>query len=426
MMITFLGRLGYAVVLVCLITSFATAVAKDKDDDDNIAITTNQADLPRSAARQSSYPPPGTPEYPGLCPYRGHIGYYQCKEVTAIDHGKSVTGCPGKQLYLSGGNCYSCPDGYKRANITRKMAGDPKACTKRGWGKDPKPATYVREATIGCADGQFEYKGNCKTCPAHTRRDHFAMFDSGKCTVDKEYRCNAGLTLHKSAPKNKFDHFKNWIGLKYKKYCGEPFNLNTYSLEVMASEANKKLAEAIIRFGVKMAKDDPETRDKVARFKQAVKDHELRTAYDILQSFDEFIYLQDAASEGQQFAVSVGVGFDGSAGIGYSYEIGLAYEFGSRQLKWYQSHGLSKGISLSYDGAIGVGVWGGSFTTGYSQGYIVSADSYGFGVWSDYYTPKRADGLNQPHFIGLTGTFGGGAGAEIGEYNEVYTKVESL
>lgn len=423
----FTHRYTSAVVLVCLLVTIASATAKDKDEkDDNIVITTNQASLPRSAASQSSYPPPGTPEYPGLCAYRGHIGYYQCKEVKATDHGKATYGCPGKQDYLSDGACYRCPDGYKRANITRKMAGDPKACTKRGWGKDPKPATFVRDATFGCAKGQFKHKGNCKSCPQHTTRMHVAMFDSGKCKVDEDYRCNAGLTLHKSAPLNRFDHLKNWMGLKYKKYCGEPFNLNTYSLEVMASEPNKKLAEAIIRFGVKMAKDDPATKDKVARFKQAVKDHELQTAYAILQSFDEFTYLQDAASEGQQFAVSVGVGFDGSAGIGYSYEIGLAYEFGSRQLKWYQSHGLSKGISLSYDGAIGVGVWGGSFATSYSQGYIVSADSYGFGVWSDYYTPKRADGLNQPHFIGLTGTFGGGVGAEIGEYNEVYTKVEAF
>lgn len=412
-----------AVLFACLMAAFTMASAKGGDDD-NVVISTNQANLPRSAARQSSYPPPGTPEHPGLCPYRGHIGYYQCKEVEATDHGKPEYGCPGKQVYLSDGNCYRCPEGYKRANITRKMAGDPKACTKRGWGKDPKPATYVGKAAAGCADGQFKHKGNCKSCPDHTSRKHVAMFDSGTCKVEKDYRCNAGLTLHKSAPLNKFDHLKNWAGLKYKKFCGEPFDLNLYSAEVMASEANKKIAEAIIRFGVKMANDDRATREKVARFKQAIRNKQLDTAYAILKGFDEYVLLEQAATEAQQFSISVGIGGDGSAGIGYSYEKGLAIDVGQRRLKKYQAHGLSKGFSLSIDGAIGVGVWKGEFASGYAQGYVVSFDSYGVGVWSDYYTPKRPDGLNQPHLIGLSGTFGAGVGFEIGEYNEVYTKVE--
>jgi len=46
-------------------------------------------------------------------------------------------------------------------------------------------------------------------------------------------------------------------------------------------------------------------------------------------------------------------------------------------------------------------------------------------VWTDYYTPNRADGLNQPHLIGLTGSFGVGYSLEIGEYNEVYTELST-
>ena len=111
------------------------------------------------------------------------------------------------------------------------------------------------------------------------------------------------------------------------------------------------------------------------------------------------------------------------------HEYGIGYDIGKRQAKKYQSYGLTKGVSVAADGSITVGLWAGEFKTGYAQGYVVSFPvgwgiDGGVGIWSDYYTPKRADGLNQPHFIGLTASFGVGSGFEIGEYNEVWTKVK--
>ncbi len=412
------GRTCFAILALLLATVLGAAPAAAADDDD-IYIAADSAKLPRSSNARNGHVPLGTPEYPGLCPYRGHAGKYRCVEVKATDH--APYGCKGKQIYLSGGACYSCPDGYKRANILRKMAGDPKACTKRGFGKDPKPATYVRPAK--CGKGQFKHDGRCKSCLARTKRVHLAGLDSGVCKVDEKFHCNAGLTLHKSAPTNVFSHAGNWLGLKHRKYCGEPFNLNAYFLEAAASEANKLVIEALVRFGWKMAGDDPETQRKVRDFKQAIEAGKLSAAYDTLGSFNEFALLERAASEAQKFAVTVGVTGNGAAGIGYDYEYGLAVDVGTRKLKKYQTHGLSKGVSFVVSGGISVGASAGKFETGYQQGFTVNASGVGVGMWSDYYTPRRADRLNQPHLVGISASFGAGAGVEIGDYHEVYTKV---
>jgi len=420
-------RLNIEVVCVFLLVLFSSNIFAKGEK--STAIKIDSVNLPRSAV-SSSLIPLGTPEYPGLCKYRGHVGKYQCYKVKATQHGKTKkTACKGKQLYLSGGKCFECPNGYKRANFTRKMEGDPKACTKRGWGKQTKSATLKRSAYLGCPDGQFKEKGKCYSCPARTSRKHFAGIDSGYCNVEKEFRCNAGLTLHKSAPKNILSHAGNWLGLKHKKYCGQPFSLSLYSAEIVASEANKLIAQALISFGVKVAKNDTATKRKVANLKEAIKDKRLKEAYDILQSFDEFSLLEQAAYEGQQLVISVGVVGDGSIGFGANVEAGIAIDIGRKKLLFYRAHGVTKGFSAGYDVGINLGVWAGSFQTGYSQGYVVSGEfvgGAGLAVWSDYYTPKRPDGLNQPHLMGITATASQGYGFEIGEYNEVWTKVGEL
>lgn len=101
------------------------------------------------------------------------------EKVPAINLGKAQKGCKGKQIYLSRGSCYSCPKGYKRYSPTRKMT-HPKACTKRGWGKQTVKAKYKWEAN-GCAKGAFKHKGYCKKCPAGSKRIHAAGLDTGYC-----------------------------------------------------------------------------------------------------------------------------------------------------------------------------------------------------------------------------------------------------
>ena len=89
--------------------------------------------------------------------------------------------CSGKQIYLSGGSCYSCPNGYRRYSPTRKMT-HPKACTQRGWGRKTTKAKYAWELN-GCQKGEFKYKGYCMKCPSGTERIHAAGLDTGMCRI---------------------------------------------------------------------------------------------------------------------------------------------------------------------------------------------------------------------------------------------------
>jgi hypothetical protein len=441
----------FFILIFCLCNLLFINTAMAKKDD--FIIKTDSLDLPRttSATRSSSGDeveiiPLGTPEFPGLCRYRGHVGKYQCKEVTAEKHGRYS--CKGKNVIYSKvdgvGACYSCPDGYGRASLTRKM-NHPKACEKHQKGKNAYTSATKLFDLVKCSDGQFKHKGYCKSCPAKTNRKHVAGLDSGKCKVEKEYRCNAGLKLHKSAPKNIWDRGGNWLGLKHKKYCGLPFDLKAYAEEIVASDSNTEVLRAMVTLGDALGAASNAGTDRFKNMKKAIKKKRLNEAFNLLNQFPEFQALknsitssQDAFSESgadrANFTITIGVGVDGSFVFGGNYEKGIAYDFTTGGLKYYQSYGLTKGISISVDGAVNVGIWKGAFVDSYSQGYTLgvpvmqigysgSAD-LGLGVWSDYYTPKRADGLNQPHFVGITGLFGVGAGFEIGEYSEVWTDVK--
>ncbi|MFK8049532.1 MAG: hypothetical protein AB8B81_13995 [Halioglobus sp.] len=388
----------------------------------------------------SDYPALGVAEFPGLCKYRGHIGKYQCLEVKAKKH--RLYSCKGKNLHYSKVKgvkaCYSCPRGYSRYSPTRKMD-HKKACTLRQPGKNK----YSKAKKIGtlvskCGKGQFKYKGSCHSCPKKTKRKHVAGLDSGYCKVEKPYRCNKGLTLHKSNPVSVLDRLGNVAGLKHRKYCGIPFNLKQYGKDIIDSEENKAVIVALRDLGKAMSKKNKSTKKKMKRFKKAVKDSRLQDAYDIVVGFDEYDDLKSLLSKpggsastvgnaGRQFSISLGHVVDVSLGIGASWEWGIALDFSEMKIKRYRSYTNSKGLSAGGDGGVTIGIWKGAFKSGAAQGYVgaVSAGvaGGGAGIWSDYYTPKRSDGSNQPHFVGISITGGVGAGFEIGEYGEVYTEV---
>jgi hypothetical protein len=105
------------------------------------------------------------------------------KQVKAKKYKKAKVGCEGKQVYRSGTKCYSCPNGYKRAKLSRKMT-HPEACMERGAGfnKDTTKAQSVWGAN-GCPRYQFKYKGYCWKCPKDTKRKQIAGLDSGYCKV---------------------------------------------------------------------------------------------------------------------------------------------------------------------------------------------------------------------------------------------------
>ena len=114
--------------------------------------------------------------------YFPESGSAKPKQVAAKKIRKAQPGgCKGKQIYLSGGSCYACPDGYRRYSPTRKMT-HAKACTQRGWGTKKVKAKYVWESN-GCRKGEFKHKGYCKKCPKNTKRIHAAGLDTGYCRV---------------------------------------------------------------------------------------------------------------------------------------------------------------------------------------------------------------------------------------------------
>ncbi len=439
-----------AIFLIYTLLFVHSAIAAD-----SFKIKKDSLDLPRtySGARNASSNeeveiiPLGTAEFPGLCKYRGHVGKYQCKNVTPKK--ESRYSCKGKGVYYSKINgtkyCYTCPDGYKRASVTRKM-NHPKACEKHQKGKnDYAPAEGRVRNVDGCGEGEFRHKGFCKSCPAKTKRKHIAGMDSGKCRVEKQYRCNAGLSLHKSAPKNIWERGGNWLGLKHKKYCGLPFDLKAYFEEIIESDANTLVLRGIVSLGNGLANATGAAKTKVENIRKAIKRKKLQEAYDLLTEFEEFEALKEGIKDSNEafeesgearkkFAITIGFVTDGSIIAGGNYEFGIAYDVSSGSFKKYKSYGLTKGVSVAIDGAITVGIWKGEFVDSYAQGYTlgIPVASFGYsgtidgglGVWSDYYTPKRADGLNQPHFVGVTGSFGAGSGFEIGEYAEVWTDVK--
>ncbi len=105
------------------------------------------------------------------------------KKIAAVKIRKAKKGCKGKQIYLSSGACYACPNGYRRYSPTRKMT-HPKACTERGLGRDTIKAKYMWQAN-GCKKGQFKHKGYCKVCPEGSKRIHVAGLDTGYCKVQR-------------------------------------------------------------------------------------------------------------------------------------------------------------------------------------------------------------------------------------------------
>ncbi len=371
-----------------------------------------------------------------LCPDKGAEGEELCLKMPAIDRGKFNFACKGGQLYLSDGNCYRCPDGYKRSNVTRKMKGDPMACEKRGFNTQEYTRATLERDAFGCAPGQFQHKSRCKSCPSGFDRNHILGFDEGACDVPKDRQCLGELRPAKRPPENLIGRLGNWAGLRSRKLCAPPFDINLFAIQAVI-KVGEPLVFAVGSFAYKMATDDRETKDKVARIKADLKARRLKQALANIKTFDEFPHLVRAAQAAGMFSLTFGFGVDASALAGLNYEIGLAVDVASqvdggepKLLKFYQATGLSKGAALSADGGFVVGTWGGRVETEYSQGYVAGVGSiplppplppadFGVGVWTTYYTPE--DG--QPRLLGLTGNVGMGAGFELAEYNEVYTKV---
>lgn len=127
-------------------------------------------------------------DHPQACQKRG-LPQHKYARAKYVGKARPIAGCPGKEVYRSDGGCYSCPKGFKRASVARKMT-HAQACQERGLPEH----TYTRAErlfnldtnVLPCPNGQFAHKGYCKSCPAGTLRFHYLGLDTGYCIAKDE------------------------------------------------------------------------------------------------------------------------------------------------------------------------------------------------------------------------------------------------
>ena len=414
-------------------------------------------------------PPPAENQQDRLCPGKGAEGEEPCLKVAAIEHEKAQVGCPGARnylslgqcyscpkgyrrtnplrvmshpqacqkekafkpakltskrpflagctgldIYLSEGRCYQCPEGYKRAHPTNKMANNPRACKLKR-----RPNTYTKAKSpvpmaLGCPAGQFAHQGMCKSCPEGSKRNHVAGFDTGNCRVPIENQCLGSLLPAQLAPAND----DQWEADKGgHKGCAPPFDINAAALSVLQADNSIKIKSALLNLANVL---------KSPAFMNALKSKNWHDAWFKLNQIDEFHQLIEMVRETGHRSISVGGGQDLSLGAGMATEMGFAIDLVDMKFKIYQAKAHTKGVSIGWDRSFSIGVWKGAFTTSYSQGYVIDLHLLlggNAGVWFSYYDPARPEDERGPEKIGITVGIGGGGGIEVGEYNQVTTQI---
>lgn len=195
------------------------------------------------------------------------------------------------------------------------MAGDPRACEKRGFNtQEYKPATLERDA-FGCPAGQFTHDGRCKTCPANTRRMHLAGLDNGRCKVDKASECMGDMRLAKRPPNNFIEKLGNLVAIRSEKVCAPRFDTKAFALAAV-DDVGAPLLTAVKTLARRLSGNDAATKKK------------LDEALETLLSFEAFGLLVEAASEAHDFSISVGFARDGSVGVGTNAGVGFSLEIG--------------------------------------------------------------------------------------------------
>ena len=105
--------------------------------------------------------------------------------VNAIEVGPAQKwGCKGRNVYFTphdGGQCWSCPDGYRRTATPIWKAN---SCNKRGLSRKTVNASFVRSA-YGCGAGEFHRGKSCYRCPRNTRKiSALGVNPLASCVVD--------------------------------------------------------------------------------------------------------------------------------------------------------------------------------------------------------------------------------------------------
>lgn len=349
----------------------------------------------------------------------GGEGQPLCNKKPAFKVSKAQKlGCPGKNSHFSprnGGECWSCPSGYKR---TAQFINGKKACAKKFVTGPYSRAKYQR-SVWGCPKGQFHTLkdgGSCWSCPKGYKRISVAGVDSYMCDIPNKYQCDGPLKVAKLPP---FENpLANLLGSKKVKVCG----INK-SIAKQAGKDLKNMAE-IYYYADQLHKDL--TRGTVAA--KMIYNGLLRKKWpkvmDTIKTLDSYKNLLRVAQESENKTITVGLAGDIQAIIGSNIEFGIAINTdGSGGFKPYRTAGFTKGVAIGADLGITVGLWRAPShrIDGPAQGIAASLGgtySGGAGVWYSYYSP----GTRGQEYLGFTITGGAGLGLEVGEYNEVWTE----
>ncbi|OEE70060.1 hypothetical protein A1OO_04605 [Enterovibrio norvegicus FF-33] len=320
-------------------------------------------------------------------------------------------GCKGKNLYFTpkeGGECWSCPDGYRR---TWKAIHKDASCKERGLGfnKDKVDATFVRSA-YGCEEGQFEKGGECYRCPTGSSKVSFLWAFNPSAECKTEFYCDEDLSLM-PAPAAVLQNF----GPPYDRVCGTPLDMATVVTDLARTklEEDLTLSQAAAEFVAEVAKHD--------ELRRAISDKDGEEVYRLISPMPSYLALRDAAIANGYQSLTLGAAPELEIGVGATTEYGIALDW-QGNTRPYGVMAYSKGASLSVGLGVSIGVWkdgiesGSANIGGYAHGASISVPlgvaDVGSGAWFSYY-PIR--------YLGLSFSASGGIGLETVNYNQAVT-----
>lgn len=315
----------------------------------------------------------------GACVAKKHKVVY----AKAKHNGKAkLLQCKGRNNYRTGKSCYVCPNGYTRSSVKTKMT-SARACKRKF-----KPLANASRGTqsAACPAGQFEQRKRCLECPQGTRRIGVAGIDSRNCKIlrtkisgarDAKW-CDAGLRLAKLAPVNGFDRLENLAGSKKNKICARRFDLKAAALSDIPG-IGATAPRLVANFAQELLRGRGKGKMKVMR--RAIKRKDYRAAYTALMAMPPFRAIVETARERRHQTLTVGFGGEASLGVGYGLELGVAVDLARKRAFGYSTSTFTKGASYGGSGGVTVGFWNGSFAkVAYSQGFVTSLPGANLGA----------------------------------------------
>jgi len=342
----------------------------------------------------------------------GEDGAPPCGEEKKVDavlvQDAENWGCKGRQVYFTphnGGECWRCPDGYKR---TLTPIHKPNACKERGlgFGKDEISATFVRSA-YGCPADTFESKGKCYACPEGSTKVAFlGAFNPGQSCKTRFY-CDDGLTLQAGPPK-----VLQEVGPPYERVCGDSLDEDDI---IRLSRERRDANTAIQAAAAALVLDLAANRE----LRQAIRDRDGARAVAIIMQTPGYANLRDQARTAGFETLTFGGAPEVKIVAGAAQEAGLAMNWNGGY-RFYMSTVVSTGASVAVGFSGTLGLWNapvdgiGGYARGASFSIPVGVGDVGSGAWFTYYPLD---------FAGYTFTASGGIGIDTVNYNQAVTNV---